>query len=93
MNKIKKYTIISIVFIIGLIIGAIFLTESPSQANNKEEFSIIKDKYSSSLEIYKIIDDITGVNYIVIKSEDGYKGGGGITITPRLNDNGALYID
>lgn len=40
---------------------------------------------------YCLVDDITGVNYIVVAA-DGPESHGNPAITPRLNADGTLYV-
>ena len=46
------------------------------------------------METWKVIDEDTGVNYIVVAPNFSDRGGNeydGVCITPRLNANGSLY--
>ena len=42
-------------------------------------------------DVYIWIDEETGVNYIIYSHKAGYGGMGGIT--PRLNNDGSLYLE
>ena len=39
---------------------------------------------------YHMVDERTGVNYVVVENQIHH--GGGIAITPRLNTDGSLYV-
>ena len=43
-------------------------------------------------ETYCVIDENTGVNYVVVV-RDTTSRGDGIAITPRLNADGSLYVE
>lgn len=43
------------------------------------------------METYCLVDENTGVNYVVVSGEL-YQKGIGTAITPRLNVDGSLYI-
>lgn len=43
------------------------------------------------METYCVVDEKTGVNYIVVSGEL-YSRGIGTAITPRLNEDGTLFI-
>lgn len=44
------------------------------------------------METYCLVDEDTGVNYIVVSGEL-YQTGIGTAITPRLNADGSLYVE
>ena len=44
-----------------------------------------------SMETYQLVDEETGVNYIVVSGEL-YQKGIGTAITPRLKADGSLYM-
>ena len=43
------------------------------------------------VQTYNLVDDITGVNYVVVTTERG-NGELSCAITPRLNADGSLYV-
>ena len=69
-------------------LGACCVQEVGAEQNRsiKIWFENTNGEYST----FDVVDERTGVNYIVV----GYEGfhGGGVAITPRLNADGALYV-
>jgi hypothetical protein len=49
-----------------------------------------KNNYGE-IETMVLSDEVTGVHYIVVNSDTYH--GGGITITPRLNADGSLFVN
>ena len=90
MKKIKT-TILVISFILcGFILGA---CSTSTIAAQEYPLKIWKENRNGQLETWKVIDEETGVNYIVVApsfSSSGYAYDG-IAITPRLNADGTLY--
>ena len=83
--KFKSFIFATLFTITGAILGACGSVES--HATHSSNFKMYKEIEEGSMELHYLIDETTGVNYIVL---DRYKGG--VAITPRLNANGTLYI-
>ena len=82
-----------ILVIISMI--AMFLFGACSATNvNAEQNNPIKIWFQNTNSAYhtlKVVDDDTGVNYIVVSTERD-NGEYSIAITPRLNADGTLYV-
>ena len=90
MKKVKIFVIATVFIIIGFIMGA---RGSAVMADQTYPLKIWKENRNGQMETWKVVDDDTGVNYIVVAprwSEKGYEYNG-IAITPRLNSDGSLY--
>ena len=86
-----KKVIFGVVFIFaGFLLGACGSTVSAEQ---NYPLKIWKQNRNGQMETWEVIDEDTGVSYIVVGAR--YSTGheyGGISITPRLNADGSLYI-
>ena len=88
----SKTIIISIAFAIsGFVLGA---CGEQALAANDYPLKIWKENTNGQMETWKVVDDKTGVNYIVVVPNWNSKGCSydGVTITPRLNADGTLYV-
>lgn len=89
MKKFKKHLIIVVAVFVGVIIGA--CSFSTTKAEQKWPIKIWFQNENGKMETYQVVDEETGVNYIVISGE--LRGQGlGTAITPRLNADGSLYV-
>ena len=62
-------------------------------ADQKRPLQIWKENENGNYNTFKVIDEKTGVNYIVVSAEALYgQGQLSIAITPRLNADGTLYV-
>ena len=89
--KLKKYIILISAVIGGFILGS---CGNSVIAGQTHPLKIWKENRNGQMETWKVVDDETGVNYIVVApsySENGQPYAG-ISITPRLNSDGSLYI-
>lgn len=59
-------------------------------AEQKYPLKIWKQNENGKMETFCVVDEDTGVNYIVVTGEL-YEDGIGTAITPRLNADGTLY--
>ena len=90
MKKVRVIVIASIFMIVGFIMGA---CGSAVMANQTYPLKIWKENRNCQMETWKVVDDDTGVNYIVVApswKEGGYSYDG-ICITTRLNADGSPY--
>lgn len=90
MKKIKI-----IMFAVTLILFGFILCSCGSNAyasdNTKDTFKYI-DSFDT-VDIFQYVDQETGVNYIIVGTwNTGSSKYAGIGITPRLNNDGSLYI-
>ena len=69
--------------------GACSATNVSAEQNNP--IKIWKENTNAAYHTFKVVDDNTGVNYIVVSTERG-NGEYSIAITPRLNADGTLYV-
>lgn len=62
-------------------------------AEQTRPLKIWKENENGNYNTFKVIDEETGVNYIVVSAEALYgQGQLSIAITPRLNADGSLYV-
>ena len=90
MRKTKTLFIAIVFMVCGFVFGACANT---AIADQTYPLKIWKENRNGQMETWKVVDDDTGVNYIVVAprwSEKGYEYNG-IAITPRLNTDGSLY--
>ena len=83
------------IILIIAILSAFFLGACSSCNVTAEQTWPLKIWYQNSngaLHTYCVIDDDTGVNYVVVSTERG-NGEYSIAITPRLNADGSLYVE
>ena len=83
----KLITISSMIFVFFL--GACSTTVS--KAEQTWPIKIWKQNENGKYETLCVVDENTGVNYVVVSGEL-YSKSVGIAITPRLNADGSLYI-
>ena len=88
-----KKLFVCIALIAAFALGA--CSDAGVQANAEEEtveaFSFAWASNSGFYGItYTVVDNETGVNYIVVERNSTY--GKGISITPRFNADGSLYV-
>ena len=86
-NKIKNRLLPGIA--IGLIIGIVGCGAVNVSSEQNHPLKIWKANDNGKMETYYIVDEETGVNYIVVSGEVYH--GIGTAITPRLNKDGSLY--
>ena len=87
MKKIKTIIVAFILIVSGFILGACGDTAYASQ---DQPLKIWFQNQNGMMQTYCIVDEDTGVNYIVV-SGDLYSSPIGAAITPRLNADGSLY--
>lgn len=88
MKRIKSIVIALTFMISGFILGACANTVAAEQTH---PLKIWFENENGKMETYCLVDENTGVNYIVVSGEL-YQKGIGTAITPRLNPDGSLYI-
>ena len=80
-------------FVIALV--AMFLLGACSTAVvSADQTNPLKIWFQNENGVYRtllLVDDATGVNYIVVATDD-VNGGDAPAITPRLNADGSLYV-
>lgn len=59
-------------------------------ADQTRPLKIWFENENGHMKTYCLVDERTGVNYVVVENELYH--GGGITITPRLNADGSLFV-
>lgn len=76
----------------GLLCG-VMLTACVStvMASQDQPLKIWKQNTNGKMETFCVIDEDTGVNYIVVTGQL-YSNSVGTAITPRLNADGGLYV-
>lgn len=86
MKKIKTIVIAASFMVAGFALGA--CTDSV-MAEQKRPLKIWFENNNGNHNTYCVVDDNTGVNYVVVGKDNMH---GGIAITPRLNADGSLYV-
>ena len=87
----KYFNRVAIVF---LIVMAFVLGACSVGAVGAEQHRPLKIWYENNngyANTWTVVDDNTGVNYIVVTTENG-NGELSVAITPRLNADGTLYV-
>ncbi len=92
----KKFNIKHFILGITFFTMGFFISACTTTSINAEQTHPLKiwgENRNGQMETWKVVDDETGVNYIVVapKYNKGYEYTG-IAITPRLNTDGSLYI-
>ena len=88
MKKIRNILICATFLIIGLFLGACATT---TYAEQEKPLKIWYENENGYMHTYQLVDENTGVNYIVVSTERG-NGEMSCAITPRLNPDGTLYV-
>lgn len=84
-----KKLVLIICFIFTFILGACSTTTL--QAEQTYPIKIWKHNDNGSYETLCVVDENTGVNYIVV-GRDMHGNAVSVSITPRLNADGTLYV-
>jgi len=87
IKKVKMFLLSTILILFGFLSGA---CSSNVMAEQTRPIKIWFENSNGKMETYNIVDEETGVNYIVVSGEL-YQKGIGTAITPRLNADGTLY--
>lgn len=78
-----------LMFVTGFILGACATTVAEGEQNYP--IKIWAQNSNGKYETLCVVDEETGVNYIVISGEL-YQKGIGLGVTPRMNSDGSLYV-
>ena len=91
MKKVKTIVIVIAFMINGIILGA---CGNAVIAEQTYPLKIWKENRNGQMETWNVVDDDTGVNYIVVAPKYTESGNryDGVCITPRLNADGSLYV-
>lgn len=84
----KKAGIVAILLLVFLL-GACSSTIASAEQTNP--IKIWFQNENGAYETLRVVDEDTGVNYVVVATEVG-NGHRSIAITPRLNADGTLYV-
>lgn len=87
-KKVRNCLIYGVSLLSGLILGACATT---TYAEQERPLKIWFENENGKMQTYSLVDENTGVNYIVVSGEL-YQKGIGTAITPRLNADGTLYV-
>ena len=84
-----KKIMVAVCLVFAFCLGA---CSSPTVADAEQTYpiKIWKQNENGKYETLCVVDEDTGVNYIVVSGEL-YQDSVGIAITPRLNEDGTLY--
>lgn len=88
MKKIKDLIFATGFVLCGFILGACGIS---TEAKQDKPLKIWLENQNGKMETYQLVDEETGVNYIVVSGELCQEGIG-TAITPRLKADGSLYI-
>lgn len=80
-----KRTVIAILICFSFLLGA--CTTITGTAEQKNPLKIWGENKNGAYNTLKVVDENTGVNYVVVSSSHG------CAITPRLNSDGSLYVE
>lgn len=83
----KVISVICLVFV--FLLGA--CTTTSADAEQTWPLKIWHQNTNGSVDTYCLVDDDTGVNYVVVTAMT-YSNAKTIAITPRLNADGSLYV-
>lgn len=89
MKKFRNIILAFIMLIVGVFVGACTTT---ALAEQTYPLKIWAQNDNGDYHTLCVVDDDTGVNYVVVSTE---RGGGhrSIAITPRLNSDGTIYTN
>lgn len=87
IKKVMIFILSATLILFGFLLGA---CGSNVMAEQTRPIKIWFQNSNGKMETYNIVDEETGVNYIVVSGEL-YQKGIGTAITPRLNADGTLY--
>lgn len=89
-KKIRTFLAVILLVVFGFVLGA---CGSTAIAEQTHPLKIWKENRNGQMETWKVVDENTGVNYIVVAPRYTETGNSfdGISITPRLNADGTLY--
>lgn len=88
MKKNRNILICATFLIVGLFFGACATT---TYAEQEKPLKIWYENENGYMHTYQLIDENTGVNYVVVSTERG-NGEMSCAITARLNPDGTLYV-
>lgn len=88
MKKTRSIFLCCLFLVMGLILGACATT---TYAEQERPLKIWFENENGKMSTYNLVDEDTGVNYVVISGQI-YGNGIGVAITPRLNADGTLYV-
>lgn len=89
-NKIKNIIVAISFTLCGIMVGC---GTTSIKAEQTYPLKIWPENRNGQMETWKVVDESTGVNYIIVAlnwNSDGSKYDG-VCITPRLNADGSLY--
>lgn len=90
MKKAIMVAVVAFSFLLGACGADAIETEVKANAANDFELEWMGSDYTNSWDAFLVVDETTGVNYIIVESVSGY--GRGVGITPRYNADGSLRV-
>ena len=84
-----KKTICVLFVLLAFILGA--CSTANVEAEQTRPLKIWYENSNGAYHTYCVVDDDTGVNYVVVSTQSNGNGQYSIAITPRLNADGSLY--
>lgn len=88
MVRIRNILLALTLVICGIFVGACANTASAAQ---DWPLKIWKQNTNGKMETFCVVDEDTGVNYVVVGTDEGPYCPA-IAITPRLNPDGSLFV-
>lgn len=88
MKHLSRF-IVFLIIILAFVLGACSVGVASAAQNNP--LKIWYENKNGYANTWKVVDDDTGVNYVVVTTELG-NGHLSVAVTPRLNADGTLYV-
>lgn len=86
----KKLLVVGLL-LATFLLGACTSVAVISNADQVHPLKIWAENTNGAYHTFKVVDDITGVNYVVVSFKDAGYHDATIAITPRLNADGTPY--
>lgn len=88
MNHLKRFMLV-MSLVVAFLFGACSVGTVGAAQNNPLKIWLHNE--NGRMQTYCLIDEVTGVNYIVVATDD-VNGGDAPAICPRYNADGSLYV-
>ena len=89
MKKLMAILALAFAFLLGACGAEAIETEVKAATTQDFSFEERGRDYNNPWDTFVVVDETTGVNYIVVYTYDAY--GTGLGITPRYHASGSLY--
>lgn len=85
-----KKLIMAVSLVLMFFLGACMATDANAEQNHP--LKIWAENSNGCYRTFCVVDDNTGVNYVVVSANWAGQSDFSIAITPRLNADGSLYV-